>query len=1011
MDKNIFENLVFVAVLLFFSPLILPAAELQEEQQLLAVLKSKATLQEKDAACAQLKRIGTARSVLMLAELLTDEDLSHSARYALESMPVPEAGLALVEALDKTGGLIRMGIIHSLGERLEKQAVPIIAGLLADTDPNVASAAAAALGRIGSSSAVQSLFTGLSDITKAGLRNVILDALLAAAYQALGEGGRDSASAIYEKLYKIPAADHVRVAGYRGMIAAADPRRALELVKIAIQGDDGTTQMAALEMAGKIAAPEVTEILCETLALASPRMQVALIEALRQRGDTTAAPTLIAMTKSSDLVVRVAAIGALGDLGDDTTVAMLVEAASSANETEKKAARQSLLVLRHGNVTKTLVSQLRIGKRAAQAEAVRALAGRGDEEAAADLLTTAWEGSDSAREAACLALGQLADKEHIAPLVRLVSEARDETRRARACDALRAVCQRLKGWDIHVDAGPIVAGLAGGNSKTRAALLQATTALEDARLRAALRSALSDPVLNLREAAVLALCDAHDPELLPDLLNLAQQGADQTQQVKAIRGYLRLATDMDTVQLSIAQRVKALREILPLILRPEEKWLMLSGLGKIADPEALELSLTMLDDAATRAEAAQAVTQIADSISRTHMELARTALERVLNVATEPDQRNAAETVLDQINTMSGRPLPVAFRRLKVDGAFRSEGVAVADFNRDGRLDIATGNILYLGPDWKPQPMLTAPKEYKPEGYSEEFLCFAEDTDADSWADLIVVGFPGAKTRWLRNPGQPGGPWKEFLAIEKTGNESPDWLDVDKDGRKELIFVSEQGMAFARPAEDSTKPWAVHVIASPNDPRPGHGLGMGDINGDGRNDLVCPEGWWEAPPDPSRVPWMFHKDKLGFEAPAQMPVFDMDGDGDPDVASSGAHRYGLWWYEKTAEGWKPHEIDHSISQLHALHVADINRDGLPDLVTGKRFWAHREGDEGIDDPAVVCWFELKREDGNPSWIRHDIDSDSGVGLHFQVIDINRDGLLDIVTSNKKGVYVFMQEKR
>jgi hypothetical protein len=141
---------------------------------------------------------------------------------------------------------------------------------------------------------------------------------------------------------------------------------------------------------------------------------------------------------------------------------------------------------------------------------------------------------------------------------------------------------------------------------------------------------------------------------------------------------------------------------------------------------------------------------------------------------------------------------------------------------------------------------------------------------------------------------------------------------------------------------------------------------------------------------------------LGYEAPAQMCVCDVDGDGDSDVISSGAHRYGLWWYEQTPDGWLSHEIDDTISQMHALHLADINGDGLLDIVTGKRFWAHREGDDGID--------ELQRKDGKPVWKRHIIDTDSGVGLHVTIADINGDGPLDIVTSSKKGVYVFTQQR-
>lgn len=1009
------KNLIAGAVLLLFAagaargfaqtlPVTQPP---RSERELIDVLKSNAGLREKDAACAELKRTGTALSVPVLAELLADKDLSHSARYALESMPAPEAGLALIEALEKTGGLVKTGIIQSLGHRHETRAIPALGRLLDDPDPNVAHAAATALGRIGGTSVIQSLFAALSDKDESARRAALLDALLAAANQEVADGRSAAAFAVFDRLDKMLLPDYVRTAAYRGMIVAANQSRVLELVKSAIQGGAGPAQTAALEMARSLNAPGLTRALCDSLAKATPPMQAALIEALRQRGDSAA--SLAAFVRSPDQSVRLGAIGALGELGDETAVPVLLDRAGSSDDVEVRAARQALLVLRCGSVTRALIGQLSEGKPLFQVEASRALSGRGDKDATASLIAVVAERSDPARGAMFLALGQLAEMKDISSLVKLVTGTRDDAAREQARDALGAACLRLKGKGLRVDAGPIFDGLAAAGTQARASLLQAGSALADERLRAALRSALSDPDQNLRAAAARALWETRDPGLLPDLLTAAKQTGDVNQRVPAVRGYVRLVMDIENVELSAPERVKALSEILP-VTRAEERWAVLAGLAKLIDLASLELALTMLDDPATRAEAAQAVTAIASGLIPTRREHARMALEKVLEVCSDPDQRRTALTALQQIDPTAGTASPVKFRRIKVDGAFRSEGVAVADFNRDGRLDIVTGNILYTGPDWKPQPMLGEPKAYNPEGYSDEFLCFPEDIDHDGWIDLIVVGFPEGKTRWLRNPGRRGGPWKEFLAIEKTGNESPDWVDVEKDGHKELVFASEKGMALGRPAADPAKPWSIRVIAGFGDPRPAHGLGVGDINGDGRADVVCPEGWWEGPADRARAPWAFHRAKLGFEAPAQMLVFDVDGDGDADVVSSGAHRYGLWWYEQTPEGWKPHEIDHSISQLHALHLADLNRDGLPDLVTGKRFWAHMHNDEGIDDPAVLCWFMMKRENGKPSWIRHDIDWDSGVGLHFQIVDLDGDGLADIVTSSKKGVYVFMQEK-
>ena len=218
-------------------------------------------------------------------------------------------------------------------------------------------------------------------------------------------------------------------------------------------------------------------------------------------------------------------------------------------------------------------------------------------------------------------------------------------------------------------------------------------------------------------------------------------------------------------------------------------------------------------------------------------------------------------------------------------------------------------------------------------------------------------------------------------------------------------------MAFLKRKKDPFADWTIHRVSvdgAPGAKKYDHGLGLGDIDADGRDDIVVPAGWWKAPQDRTSGKWEFMKAPFG-EPASHMYVYDFDGDGDNDVLSSSAHKFGIWWHEQTAANqWKTHEIDSGFSQTHAVCFADINSDGLPDFVTGKRWWAHGGNDPGGDQPAVFYWFELTRKNGKPEWIPHLFDRDSGPGTQFEVTDFDGDGLLDVVSSNKKGVYVFRQ---
>lgn len=359
------------------------------------------------------------------------------------------------------------------------------------------------------------------------------------------------------------------------------------------------------------------------------------------------------------------------------------------------------------------------------------------------------------------------------------------------------------------------------------------------------------------------------------------------------------------------------------------------------------------------------------------------------------------------------RRVKIDFHKTQLDPKFRSEGVAAGDFNNDGRIDIAAGSVWFEAPDWKMHSILDEPAEFDPKAYSQSFCNFAEDLNGDGWIDLIVVDFPGAQTWWFENPQSADGPWMRHEITPVTNNESPTYLDIDGDGRRELLFGDgAPRIALARPRSSSAaEPWEivpVSALKAPGTDRFSHGIGAGDINGDGRDDVLVTAGWWEQPARLGQE-WVFHPAPFG-EPCSQMYAYDFDGDGDADVLSSSAHAFGIWWHEQTPEGWKTHEIDRSFSQTHSLCLVDIDGDGLKDFVTGKRWWAHVAGDPGVDGPAVIAWFQLARKDGKPVWTPHQFDHDSGVGTQFEVVDVNGDGLLDVITSSKKGTHYFQQHR-
>jgi hypothetical protein len=350
------------------------------------------------------------------------------------------------------------------------------------------------------------------------------------------------------------------------------------------------------------------------------------------------------------------------------------------------------------------------------------------------------------------------------------------------------------------------------------------------------------------------------------------------------------------------------------------------------------------------------------------------------------------------------RPPDIPFARHQL-GYGANESAAVADINRDGKPDIVNGDTWYAGPDWTPHRFRDI---HFQNGYVDDFSDLMLDVDGDGWLDIITVTWFSKKISWYRNPGKAGGAWKESLIIEGNNTEFAFLVDMDNDGKaQELLPQFGNKTAPTAWFENKSGSWTQHTASPKNF---GHGIGAGDVNGDGRADILTAKGWLEAPANPraenwaERPEWDF-KEHLSF-----IHVHDVNEDGKPDILFGNAHDYGLYWLEKMPDGtWAKREIDRAWSQVHEVVLVDLNGDGKKDILTGKRFLAH-DHDPGAQDPNGIFWYERIPGPGGKgvAWVRHVIDygGRAGGGMQMPVADLDGDGDLDIVAPGKGGLFLF-----
>ena len=374
-----------------------------------------------------------------------------------------------------------------------------------------------------------------------------------------------------------------------------------------------------------------------------------------------------------------------------------------------------------------------------------------------------------------------------------------------------------------------------------------------------------------------------------------------------------------------------------------------------------------------------------------------------------------------------------SWKRLQLSDAFYAEGASFGDLNRDGQSDVIAGPFWYEGPSFSTRHELFSPKPFDRNGYSDNFFIWVRDFNADGWNDVLVLGFPGKEASWLENPRGTESHWTRHVVFESgLDNESPTFLDLNGDGREEIVFSFQGQFGWAGPGpEGPDKPWPFHPITPKGDYAAfTHGMGVGDVNQDGRLDLIERTGWWEQPTRESRELWAKHVYDFapGGYGGAQLYAYayDFDGDGLNDVlAGPQAHGFGLNVFKGRRKdgqvtfeiqrilGSTPEENDYGVvfSEVHAVDLVDMDGDGLKDIVTGKRYWSHSAAERHSRGPRVLYWLKTVRAPYGLDFIPFLIDGSSGVGVQVVAGDLNGDRLPDVVVSNKAGTFVQIHEAR
>lgn len=323
--------------------------------------------------------------------------------------------------------------------------------------------------------------------------------------------------------------------------------------------------------------------------------------------------------------------------------------------------------------------------------------------------------------------------------------------------------------------------------------------------------------------------------------------------------------------------------------------------------------------------------------------------------------------------------------------------VIAADFAGDKRMDVIAGGpakaVLYVAPSWKP---VTLDESAGQDLIHSEAL----DMDRDGDTDYVAARYTPGLVLWRERPAHPESqPWPLHVLDEQVdGIHGLLAADLDADGKRDLIANSalprgpfRNSVAWYKAADN----WSRNVLANGDAPGLSHYMGAADINGDGRPDVTTAAkggptaepgtgdwfAWWEAPADPTKV-WSKHAIAEGQAGATNIHPADVNADGVTDVIVSRGHDRGVFWFE--GPSWVLRDIDPNIHGPHCLVALDLDADGDTDAATcGK-------------DDRIAAWYE---NDGKGKFAIHIVARDQAA-YDLRAVDLDADRDFDLLVAGQ-----------